>query len=77
MSGDMMLVLGTINNRIEVGYNKITGHIFVHGSSNCMQFSHEEVDSLLAVLTVANMLPLQSAGELLKKKYVPLWEPKL
>ena len=67
--------LGTINKRIAVGYNSITGDVFIFSSSNCIQMTHEEIDALLSVLTIANMLPLLQASEILKRKFVKLWEP--
>jgi hypothetical protein len=68
-------ILGTINKRIDVGFNKATGNLFIHTSSNCPEFTREEVDSLLSVLTIANMLPYEHAGDFLSKKYIELWEP--
>lgn len=69
-------ILGTINKRVQVGYDKSTDTIFVHASSNCIQFTHDEIDCLLSVLTLCNMIPYEHACNLLSRRYIPLWEPE-
>jgi len=67
--------LGIINNRITVGINTTTNNLFVHASSNLIEMSLEETECLMAVLTIGQMLPLLQAYDLLKKKFIRLWEP--
>lgn len=44
--------LGTINKRVDVGIDNSTGSTYIHASSNKIDFSPEELECLINVLTV-------------------------
>ena len=70
--------LGTINNRVSIGENTATGNLFIHGSSNCIEFSREEMDTLITALIVAQRLPHEFAGQFLGTSgsvHMLLWKP--
>ena len=72
----IMHIFGTINKRIDVGYDKSTDTIFIKASSNCISFTTEEMDCLMAVLTIANNFPVDTAFEFLSNRMpIALWEP--
>lgn len=71
--------LGLINNRIAVGVNTATGNIFIHGSSNCLEMSNEELTTMITVLIVAQRLPHEFAGTFLNTHagfpFCMMWKP--
>jgi hypothetical protein len=63
-------IFGTINKRIDVGRDKTNDTIFIHASSNCINFTPEELDCLISVLTT-----LEVSEDCLNKIHINLWEP--
>lgn len=68
-------IFGTINKRIDIGYDKANDTIFIHASSNCINFSLEEMECLISVLTVVSNIPFDRASDFLSRKHIDLWEP--
>lgn len=71
--------LGLINNRIAVGVNTVTGNVFIHGSSNLLEMSREEHNTLITVLMVVQRLPHEFAAQFLNTSgaipFCLLWKP--
>ena len=71
----IMHIFGTINKHIDVGYDKANDTIFIHASSNCINFTRDEMDCLLSVLTIVGNIPFDRASDFLSRKHIDLWEP--
>ena len=70
-------IFGTINKRIDVGCNTVTGDVFIHSSSNCIWFTPDEMMCLLRVLNILSDHGISeetAAGLLLQ--HIDMWEPK-
>lgn len=70
-------IFGTINKRIDVGCNNVTGDVFIHASSNCIWFTPDEMMCLLRVLNILSdqgISPETAAG-LLSRKDIDMWFP--
>jgi hypothetical protein len=70
-------IFGTINKRIDVGCNNVTGDIFIHSSSNCIWFTPDEMMSLLRVLYILSDqgISAETAAGLLSRTHIDMWEP--
>lgn len=69
-------VFGTINKRIEVGYNKATDTLFIKANSNCIEFSYEEMQCVMSILTICHNIPFDQAKDYLSRRNnIDLWEP--
>ncbi len=68
-------IFGTINKRIDVGYDKANDAIFIHASSNCINFNVSEMDCLISVLSVIHNTTFSYADHFLNKLHIDLWEP--
>jgi hypothetical protein len=68
-------ILGTINKRVDVGVDKSNDTVFIHASSNCINFTSEEMDCLLSVLTIINSVTFDDALDFLSKHHIHLWIP--
>ena len=70
-------IVGTINKRIDVGVMKhnLSNSIFIHASSNCIEFNEEEMESLLSVLSILANIQLDDAIEWFYKHRIRLFDP--
>lgn len=71
----ILKILGRINGRIDVGINTSNGNAFIHTSSNAPEFTPDELDTLVTVLSIINMIPDGEIEHQLSIKNIPLWEP--
>jgi hypothetical protein len=67
-------IYGTINKRIDVGYDKSADAIFIHASSNCINFSYEEMECLMSVLTILHNCTPDRAAYFFSRQHIKLWE---
>ena len=67
-------VLGTINKRVDVGIEG--GTVFIHASSNCINFTLEEMTCLMRVLSIIeNHFDDGDILHFLTRRHIEMWVP--
>lgn len=69
-------IFGTINKHINVGRDRANDTIFIHASSNCINFTRDEMECLISVLTILHNIPFDRGLEFLSRTHIDLWEPE-
>lgn len=68
--------LGTINKRVDVGYDRSNETVYIHASSNCINFDYEEIECLIKVLNIINSsFGIVDSINMLNLTTIELWEP--
>ena len=72
-----MRIIGTINRRIQIGYEEETNEIMISADGEFLRLQSEELNTLITCLIVMQRLPAMYAGEFLRHKYLLLWKPEV